>query len=236
MRLDNLFEISKGDILLVLLSIFMILSVAFFSLMLRIKDIFSPFTIRNLVHISGGSWIFIWLNMENRYITTLLCLSVTVTVAALSFVKRKQERGGFLKRAVDDLSSGDETLAGPILYAISITALSYLFWEEKLAGASCMLILSLGDGMADLIGRNFGKIFYRFPWGKRKTVEGSLAFFISSAVALLIAEWVTSTYLLSSQDILLIALTGTFVEAISPENSDNILVPGVVALIFYLLH
>lgn len=214
----------------------MILSVAFLSVMLRIKDIFSPLTIRNLVHISGGSWVFIWLNMENRYIVALLCLSVTLTVATLSFVRRKRGGGGLLRRAVEGLSSGDETLLGPILYAISITAISYLFWEKRLVGASCMLVLSLGDGMADLIGRNFGKIFYRFPWGKRKTIEGSFASFIFSALALLIAQWATSTYSLSASGILFIALIATLVEAISPENSDNILVPGVVALIFYLFH
>lgn len=230
------FETLKTDLFLLFLSVLLILSAALLSVVLRIKSILSPFTIRSLVHILGGSWVFIWLRMSEREIATGFCFLVTLIVAVLSIIKRKEymDKAGFLKKAIDGLSSGDETLLGPVLYGFSLTAISYLCWEKRLAGACSIFVLSLGDGMADLIGRNFGRRFYRFPWGKRKSMEGSCSCLVFSTVALILGQWASSSYALSIADILVVAIMATIVEAVSPENSDNVLVPGVVILYFYL--
>jgi dolichol kinase len=62
------------------------------------------------------------------------------------------------------------------------------------------LIFVIGDGLAGLVGSYFGRT--RWPWSAQKTVEGSLAFFLSAILAMLLFLSLTMTW---TTDLLLLA-------------------------------
>src|SRR5216683_1732331 len=92
---------------------------------------------------------------------------------------------------------------------------------------------------ATIIGKRFGKHSYAIPGGggHKRTLEGSLAGFVFSFVAVAITLAILSS--LSLPIILLaafiMALVATLLEAISPWGTDNLTVPiGVSILLFWL--
>jgi phytol kinase len=78
--------------------------------------------------------------------------------------------------------SGDvkEAVGGPFIYVIMLALSVLLFWRDSAVGIVAMSTLAAGDGMADLIGRRFGKN-NKWP-NSQKSVAGSLAFWLASTV------------------------------------------------------
>jgi dolichol kinase len=71
---------------------------------------------------------------------------------------------------------------------ISLAALGILILfavtDSKYTTLGAGIIFVVGDGLAALIGSKYGRT--RWPWHEHKTVLGSLAFFVSSVVAMLL--------------------------------------------------
>lgn len=82
-----------------------------------------------------------------------------------SFVK-SMSRGG----------EASELLLGPSFYTLSIVIVTACFWRTSLTSCLSIGILCGGDGMADIIGRRFGR--NKLPYNSLKTIEGSLAMFL----------------------------------------------------------
>ena len=68
-------------------------------------------------------------------------------------------------------------MKGPLLYTIMFTFALLLFWRNGPIGTTAVAMMSGGDGMADLVGRNVGRA--KLPWNKQKTWAGSIAMFLS---------------------------------------------------------
>jgi len=79
--------------------------------------------------------------------------------------------------------SGDptEALAGPLIYAIVLTALLSTIWTTSLVGVVAISQMAVGDGFADIVGRKFGSNF-KWPFSKDKSVPGTLAFISGSTL------------------------------------------------------
>ncbi len=100
-----------------------------------------------------------------------------------------------------------------------------LFGPIALAG---YLVTGLGDAIAEPVGTRFGRHPYRVPAlslvAATRTLEGSTAVFIMSTVALILATVISPKIVfpaLGLAKILVIALTCTIAEAISPHGWDN---------------
>ncbi len=96
------------------------------------------------------------------------------------------------------------------------------FLENPDAIAASVIILAVGDGVSTLIGRN-GKI--RLPYNRKKTLEGSAAFFVASLPG----------YFLVGNIIVPIALVAAFVESLDIPFDDNITVPTVTTFLFLVI-
>lgn len=83
-------------------------------------------------------------------------------------------------------------------------------------------ILALGDGVSTLVGR-MGNI--RFFYNKKKTLEGSIAFFIASSLA---------SYPFIGFSGVVLALICSFAESMDWGVDDNFIIP-LICLVFYLL-
>jgi dolichol kinase len=88
-----------------------------------------------------------------------------------------------IQRITRNCASGKELIGivvDPILFLFAVSFLFFFPFDYFLAG---FIPLVVGDSISALIGKEFGRrrIFYQ----KRKTVEGSLAFFLSTFIAFL---------------------------------------------------
>ena len=124
---------------------------------------------------------------------------------------------------------------GLILYSISFTLLVVLFPTQPDVVAAGILPMAYGDSSAALVGRRMGKR----ETLNGKTVEGSVAMFAMSLTSLVLCLAFFSSFLSFTLAQIVapsvaVALVCTAVEALSPRGLDNIAVPLLGALTFYL--
>ena len=133
-----------------------------------------------------------------------------------------------------------ELLKGPLYFTVIMMIAGSLLFGSY-AGMLMMAIVGWGDGIAPYIGKKYGKRTYK-TFGREKTLEGSLGFF-SFAVLGSLFFWIFlgvlggfGTELVLANPgvglleivivILLCSLVATIVEALSPADIDNLLIPA----------
>ena len=173
--------------------------------------------LRELTHTSMGVWPLLWFLFQTKLVATLVPLIVTIMLAAAP------------KNLQSVFSDKDEKHIGLVFYAFSFTVVTYFFWMEYW-GAAAIFSLSFGDGLGGLIGSRYGRLKYKIPWVKVKTIEGSTTIFVISFLAIIIAQLI---YNPSGGINYVVALVGaiftTIIEAISPYHSDNLTIPLLLA-------
>jgi phytol kinase len=121
--------------------------------------------------------------------------------------------------------------AGVYLYPVALAALYVLAAQRWPVYATAVLALCCGDTAAAVVGRRVGRHGFGV-WGRRKTVEGSLAAFAVVAATTLAVWAPTATARgggTGAWEIVLLALWTALVcalaEAASPWGTDNLIVP-----------
>ena len=135
-------------------------------------------------------------------------------------------------RGLSDLTEEGHSL-GLILYAISYTLLAALFPAEPHIVAAGVLPMAYGDSAAAIAGRRYG----RRELVNGKTLEGTLAMFAASLVALTLSlAYFSALYPFTLAQMLSPALATAAVvavaEVLSPKGLDNVAVPLLGALTF----
>jgi phytol kinase len=125
---------------------------------------------------------------------------------------------------------------GTVYYALSVTALTHLTFMDpqlRIAGGLGILAMGYGDGLAAVIGQFFGKHTYSIFRG-HKSVEGTLTMLISViAVSALYLLWQVGV--IDWPVVVFIAAIATGIEAISPYGLDNLFVPLMTALLYFII-
>lgn len=125
-----------------------------------------------------------------------------------------------------------------LLFAFTMLALcNAVCWGllgDRFLGLACMYAWGVGDAFAALVGKKYGR--HKIKWkyaDPRKSIEGSLAMFISSAVAVLCV-------LMAGQQLhpvacLVVALAGagvaTIVELVTPNGMDTVTCPTAAMIV-----
>lgn len=153
-----------------------------------------------------------WLNFILFFSGIILNLLLTL----------KNEKVYNFFRPFIDLFEREENLKRPgiqAFYALLGIFISYLLFGTKAAYG--IVVLAVGDGFSGLVGYYFGKrkLFYN----RKKTLEGSIAFFLSSFFALLLITDVYKAFLIS--------LVSAFIESLKLPFDDNLLIPIVASLL-----
>ncbi len=197
---------------------------------------------RKIIHMGTGPiFVACWLLFPEaasaRYLAALVPFAITVQFALVGL--------GVIKdpAAVDAMSrTGDrrEILRGPLFYGIVFVVLTIVYWRNSPLGITALMLLCGGDGLADIVGKRFGKS--RLPWSKNKSWIGSLGMFFGGWV---FALAVVGLYVLAGAfhgpfsayifGITGIALIGTLVESLPYGDIDNLTVPAMAILLGYLL-
>jgi dolichol kinase len=111
-------------------------------------------------------------------------------------------------------------------YATALVTLS--LWSTPAVSAIAVMVLGIGDPVAALVGRRFGRTRLRAG----RSLEGTLGFVASGSLAALAVAWALIPGSLSLR--LLVAavagVTGAVVEVFSTRVDDNLTIPLTVAL------
>jgi len=181
----------------------------------------APETSRKLFHLGGGlttlalPWMFadVW--------PVLLLTAITIpTLLALKHVQR-------LRNGLGDVLYGvTRPSLGEVYFPLSACLLFALAHDQSLLYIVPLLLLTLADPAAAIVGSRYGSLQYVTRDG-HKSLEGSLAFFtvafFGTSGALLLVG--TTTGVAVSGVALTLALLLTLVEAISWRGLDNLLIP-----------
>mmetsp|Transcript_2814 Transcript_2814/g.4576 ORF Transcript_2814/g.4576 Transcript_2814/m.4576 type:complete len:306 (+) Transcript_2814:17-934(+) len=206
------------------------------------KEMISPVLGRKLLHMTCGpgfllAWPFFtsaasaqWIAAAVPMLSVLRLLRASFGVPSVSGLVRATSRSG----------DSSEVLGGPMYYTLVLLAATVFGWRSPVA-AVAVCQMAIGDGIADIFGRRFGKT--KWPFSKSKSVEGSLAFvaggFGSSLgmIHVLHATGFTAlTAAAAAPAVLLISVLSAGVELLPASLlDDNISVPGFAAVLSYLL-
>jgi phytol kinase len=192
---------------------------------------------RKIIHIGTGPlFVLCWLlfrpTPEARWLAALVPLLITLQFIGVGV--------GLIKdpAAVQAMSrTGDrrEILRGPLYYGIVFVVLTLVFWLDSPIGITALMLVCGGDGLADVVGRRYGK--RKLPWSTHKSWLGSLGFFIGALLLTLLVLFIfTSAGVFPGPfarfilPVTLIALAATVVEAVSPADTDNLTVTAVAVI------
>ena len=141
---------------------------------------------RKAIHISMGLWAFYPLFVTKYYAFLILIIFLILVL----FIFREHR----WKAAFDAMARQEDymhgILMGPLIYILAVMVCVW-FYPPYVAAAS-FAIMAFGDGVATIVGRNWGD--HRYPYSD-KTIEGSLGFlaagFLSTVLILLVLTQVS---------------------------------------------
>ena len=193
----------------------------------RLTDTHGELT-RKIVHIGSGHvllfawWLEIpaWVGMAAAAIASIIALT------------------SYFLPILPSINSVGRRSLGTFFYALSIGILVAIFWPIKHPEYAVIgiLVMAWGDGLAALIGQNFGKHPYQIA-GMQKSWEGSLTMtMVSFLVISLILGSVQGFNWQMGLVAIAVALVATALESFSKFGVDNLTVPVGSAMLAFLLN
>jgi phytol kinase len=124
---------------------------------------------------------------------------------------------------------------GTFFYAVSIAILVGWFWtiDRPEFAVLGILVMTWGDGLAGLLGKQFGRHPYEI-WGAKKSWEGSVTMAIVSAIVCFLVLFSTLPLVLENLYIaVVVGVMAAGLEMFSKFGLDNLTVPIAAAAIAY---
>ncbi|MCH8326492.1 MAG: dolichol kinase [Bacteroidetes bacterium] len=191
--------------------------------------------VRKLIHLCSLSIpiVYYFISKHNALIILSVLTFVFFTIDILRYFSPALAKifysiFGFLLRK-HEKDNNKKNLNGATYVLLSATICVFLF--PKIFFLTAFGVLIISDSMAALVGRKFGK--HKFL---RKSLEGTLAFFISAIMVVLLSPKITGEnyeYLIG----FLAVGTGAIVENISYGwIDDNLSVPVTIGFIMWALY
>jgi dolichol kinase len=181
--------------------------------------------VRDLLHVGAGIWVLSWRWWDGDALPVALVATVAIAIAVMPALATRSAIAARFQRSV---AEGDERWSGLVLYTLSYATLTVVgLTGDPFPAAAGLLALSLGDGIGGAVGRRFGTVRYRAPWGKTKSLEGSLTVAIMAAVAVMLAARLFDASI-AAPAVIAIAAVAAIAEGLAPRASDNALLPAAV--------
>lgn len=197
---------------------------------------------RKIIHMGTGP-IFVlgWLLFNDgplaRYLAALVPLVITAQFILVGLEIINDEAA---VRAISRTGNPREILKGPLFYGIVFVIVTIVYWKDSPIGITALMLMCGGDGLADVLGRRWGKA--KLPWSQDKSWIGSLGMFLGGwlfAIVILLPFVAVGvfpapaiTYL---SPLTLIVLVGTLVESLPLREIDNLTVTISTALLGHLI-
>lgn len=195
-----------------------------------------PEVSRKFLHIMIGNMIFAMPFFSDAWVM-LLFITLPITVALFFLTEYSPIK------IENEMTESGHAL-GLFFYAGIWSILLFIFpimIDPNLLWIVALAIVPLvyGDGFAALVGGKWGKVKYHV-FGGEKSLEGSLAMFAVTAV-LAVFVWmfyIALGYTLPEFNfwyILIISAIATVCEAVSYGGVDNLTVPAVTSILYYIV-
>jgi phytol kinase len=197
---------------------------------------------RKIIHIGTGPlfvicWLLFNTDPVSRYLAALVPFAITFQFLLVGLGLIGDEAA---IRAMSRTGNRREILKGPLYYGIVFVVMTILFWKDNPIGIVALMLMCGGDGMAELIGRKWGKT--HLPWSKAKSWTGSLAMFFGGwilSILILIIYIITGEFSGNIMSYLLpvsiITFFATFIESLPIKDIDNITITLTAVLIGLIL-
>ncbi len=183
---------------------------------------------RKITHIGAGSLIgFLALYNDSHWSKYL---NITIFVVWIILLIQKGLFASDEDEAVKTMTrNGDksELLKGPLYFVVVACICGTLFYKT-FPGIMAIATLGWGDGIAPIVGSRYGRLKYEVL--SSKSVEGSISMFIAAFAASIFFVWLIIPSELNIIRILILSAIATVVEACSPKEIDNLLIPTAVIL------
>jgi len=195
---------------------------------------------RKLIHIGTGPlFVLCWPLFSDqvgaRYWAALVPLAITGKFLAIGLGWWQDAA------AVQSMTRHNqprEILRGPLYYGLVFIVCTIVFWRQSPAGILALMMMCGGDGLADIVGRRWGR--HKLPLNPEKSWAGSMAMFGASVLGGWVALWLFSAlgYVQLQVSLgqaaiatVLIAAAATVVEALPYQDIDNLTLPLVVLVL-----
>ena len=187
------------------------------------KGLFSPDENRRLMHATIG--------LIMSFSTIIFSSKFFPSILAITFIFFNII--AFKSKVLSGIHSQKRKSYGTIYFPLSYLIVSYLFWEKNEFVILSLLILAISDPIAAQIGSKKNSIWKFKVWHDYKTINGTIAFFTSSILILIIGNIFILEYKLidSISFILITAIFATISEITSKEGTDNLSIPIISILI-----
>ncbi len=237
------------DIIALVISFVAVMIVVQINGALQKRNVLPTTVTRKLVHIFVGpvflvTWLLFSGDWYARFFAAIVPLMFVLLFYAIGSGRMKNE--AFVK-SMSRSGEASELLKGTLYYAMIILIVTLLWFyipTNGIANANPTALIVIGclaggDGLADIIGRRYGKHKYG---ASGKSVEGSIGMFVGSILfsfvlvaifTLAVSNWDLAAFVVP---LLIVSLVVTIVEGISPKNMDNWTIMIAVAVVLILMH
>lgn len=187
---------------------------------------------RDVLHVGAGVWVLGWPWWDGLAAPLAIVAAAVVVVGLVPAAAARAPGADRFRRSV---AEGDEKFLGLILYTVSFAVMTGIGLAHRpFPAAAALMALALGDGLGGLFGSRFGRWFYSTGVGKPKTVEGSAAVAVFTAVGVLASAALFDVEI-GTWPVLVLALVAGAAEGLAPQGTDNIAVPAAVWAVAELL-
>ena len=200
--------------------VFYIFSVFLISIIYKRYNEDNKEALRKIIHIGIGPLIPIaqYLKIDQNS-----ALTFTGIISILIFLN-------YLYKLFPSIEDVDRKSFGTLFYCLSLFFLIFLFWEKDpyslIAG---FFIMTFGDGLAGLIGKNFKSKSW-FLLKQKKSLFGTITMFLTSFIVVSSLGYIQQNNF--NINFLMIAFIATALEQFSVIGIDNFIVPIGAAICF----
>lgn len=204
---------------------------------------------RKITHtLSATAYMLLWPLFSSATGARFFAAVVPLINGARLYLAASGDDDNNLASALSRSGNKAEATGGPLIYVGILAAAILLFWRDEPAGVVALSTMAAGDGLADLVGRRFGKN-NQWPAAltgaeNRKSVAGSLALVIASVLTsagILLWLQATGSLLMVLPPLgelitkLLIITCGAALIELIPIADDNYTVPITAAVLSLFL-
>nr|WKR37740.1 vitamin E 5-1 [Plukenetia volubilis] len=196
------------------------------------RGIFDQKLNRKLVHISIGLvFMLCWpLFSSGRRGAILAAITPGVNIFRMLILGLGIWKDDATVKSMSRFGDHRELLKGPLYYALTVTSACAVYWRTSPIAIAAICNLCAGDGVADIVGRQFGK--KKIPYNRDKSIAGSVAMAVAGFVASVMYMYYFASfgYLQKSYEMVLgflvVSLASALVESlpISTKLDDNLTV------------
>jgi phytol kinase len=178
---------------------------------------------RKVVHISVGSFVAFWPFFLSWNEIKLLSVAFLIVVSISKS-----------KRIFQAIHSVQRPTWGEVYFALAVGSIAFVT-NDKWVYMAALLLMSLADGLAAVIGVRYGKKQRYLVFGQTKSIIGTATFFVVAAI-ILIAYSIYAPGVSLNIGLLVVAVLATGIENIGIAGLDNLLVPLLAAYLLTMIH